>query len=195
MKNILGFLERMFALAALVALLPLISIFWIWTAIETKSGGIYKQNRVGQHGRLFVIYKLKTMTDLPDGATDNCITTSKSSRITKSGRIMRRIKVDEIPQLWNVVIGRMSLVGPRPDVPGYADKLQGDDRLILELKPGITGPASIKYKNEEALLADVEDPEEYNREVIWPDKVKINLDYYHTHTPFGDLIILIKTLL
>ena len=99
------------------------------------------------------------------------------SRITPLGAVLRKYKLDELPELWNVLIGDMSLVGPRPDVPGYADRLEGEDRRMLLLKPGITGPASLKYRNEEELLAEQENPQRYNDEVLFPDKVRINIEY------------------
>jgi lipopolysaccharide/colanic/teichoic acid biosynthesis glycosyltransferase len=105
------------------------------------------------------------------------VTTAGDSRITVSGRWLRRYKIDELPQLWNVLKGDMSLVGPRPDVEGYADRLEGDERIVLSVRPGITGPASLKYRNEEEILASVDDPVRYNDEVIWPDKVKMNMEY------------------
>lgn len=107
---------------------------------------------------------------------------------------MRKYKLDELPELWNVLIGDMSFVGPRPDVPGYADQLTGENKLILKLRPGITGPASLKYANEEELLAQVPDPVKYNNEIIFPDKVQINLDYYYTHTFRGDLKLIFQTI-
>jgi len=105
------------------------------------------------------------------------VTKRGDPRITRLGAFFRRTKIDELPQLWNVLIGQMSFVGPRPDVPGFADKLTGNEREVLKLRPGITGPATLKYRNEEELLAAQSDPEKYNREVIFPDKVRINLDY------------------
>lgn len=124
---------------------------------------------------------------------DLFVTTSDDERILPFGRWLRKTKIDEIVELMNVLKGEMSLVGPRPDVPGYADALQGSDRKILELKPGITGPASLKYINEEELLSQVENPKQYNDEVIYPDKVKINLDYYYSRSFLGDIKIIIKT--
>ena len=115
--------------------------------------------------------------------------------ITPLGAKLRKYKLDELPELWNVLIGDMSFVGPRPDVPGYAEQLKGKDKDILRLKPGITGPATLKYRNEEELLAQQIDPQRYNNEVIFPDKVKINLDYFHHHSFWGDLCIIIKTIL
>ena len=116
------------------------------------------------------------------------------SRITPLGAKLRKYKLDELPELWNVLKGDMSFVGPRPDVPGYADRLQGEDRLILKLRPGITGPASLKYANEEELLAQVADPRRYNDEVIFPDKVRINLDYYYNRTFCGDIRLIFQTI-
>ena len=116
------------------------------------------------------------------------------SRVTPLGAFLRKYKIDELHELWNVLIGDMSFVGPRPDVPGYADKLQGENRRILELKPGITGPATLKYRNEEELLAMQPNPQTYNDEVIWPDKVRINLEYLRKHTFFGDIKTILQTL-
>ena len=115
-------------------------------------------------------------------------------RITKVGAFIRKYKFDELPELWNVLLGQMSIVGPRPDVKGFADELQGEERLILELRPGITGPASLKYVNEEELLSHQENPEKYNNEVIYPDKVRINLDYYYNQNLILDLKIIFATI-
>ena len=123
----------------------------------------------------------------------NSVSVAGESRITPLGAVLRKYKLDELPELWNVLKGDMSFVGPRPDVPGYADKLQGDDRLILDLRPGITGPASLKYANEEEILAKVDDPIAYNDAVIFPDKVRINLDYYRNHTFWGDIRLIFQT--
>ena len=128
------------------------------------------------------------------GNNDVFVTTANDERILPFGKFLRRTKLDEIVELVNVLKGEMSLVGPRPDVPGYADMLHGSDRKILELKPGITGPASLKYIREEEILAKVDNPKQYNDEVIYPDKVKINLDYYHNRTFFGDIKIIFKTI-
>ena len=176
---------------ALIITLPVIAIAWLIAAMETKSNGFFLQQRVGQNGKLFTIIKIKTMYPHKEGTT---ITTATDSRITKSGRFFRRYKIDELPQLFNILKGDMSFVGPRPDVPGYADKLEGEDRVILSVKPGITGPASIKYKNEEEILATVDNPKEYNDKVIWPDKVKINKDYIKNWSLKKDLYYIFKTL-
>lgn len=114
--------------------------------------------------------------------------------ISRFGNFIRKTKIDELPQLLNVLMGQMSIVDPLPDVPGYYDKLQGTDRKILELKPGLTSPATLKYVNEETLLAQQENPLHYNDTILFPDKVKLNLYYYHTRTFFGDLKIIWQTL-
>jgi lipopolysaccharide/colanic/teichoic acid biosynthesis glycosyltransferase len=123
------------------------------------------------------------------------ISVKGESRITPLGAKLRKYKLDELPELWNVLIGDMSFVGPRPDVPGYADKLEGEDRRILLLKPGITGPASLKYRNEEELLAQQEDPQKYNDEVLFPNKVRINIEYLDHWSFWNDIKIIIYTLL
>jgi lipopolysaccharide/colanic/teichoic acid biosynthesis glycosyltransferase len=169
---------------------PIILTAWIIASIETKSNGFFLQKRVGENGKLFTIIKIKTMYP-NNGST---VTTANDNRITKSGKFFRKYKIDELPQLINVLKGDMSFVGPRPDVPGYADKLEGEDRIILSIKPGITGPATIKYKNEEEILARVNDPIKYNNEVIWPDKVKINKEYIKNWSLKKDIEYILKTI-
>ena len=159
----------------LLATCWLILLAWIIASIDTRSNGFFTQQRVGKDGRLFKVIKIKTM--LPDKCVQTTVTQSGDPRITQVGAFWRKTKIDELPQLWNVFVGDMSFVGPRPDVPGFADKLQGDERVMLAIRPGITGPATLKYRNEEELLAAQPDPEKYNREVIWPDKVRINRRY------------------
>ena len=122
------------------------------------------------------------------------ITANVQTKISKSGSIFRKYKLDELPQILNILSGNMSFVGPRPDVPGYADCLQGEDRIVLKLKPGITGPASIKYKNEEKILAAQINPQEYNDTIIWPDKVKINKTYYNNYTFSKDIKYILQTI-
>jgi len=178
------------SLIGLILTWPIILVAWIVATIETKSNGMFSQIRIGQNGKKFKIYKIKTMKNIA-GTT---VTTANDFRITKSGKFFRKYKIDELPQLWNVLIGDMSFVGPRPDVPGYADKLIGDDRIVLSIKPGITGPASIKYKNEEEILAKVDNPKKYNDEVIWPDKVKINKEYIKSWSLKKDINYIIKTI-
>ena len=153
---------------------------------------IFKQERVGQYGKIFNIYKIRTMKESQQN--NIYVTTANDERILPFGKWLRRTKIDEIVELVNVLKGEMSLVGPRPDVSGYADALQGSARKILELRPGITGPASLKYINEEKILAEAENPQQYNDEVIFPDKVKINLEYYNNRTFWGDICIIFKTI-
>ena len=148
------------------------------------------QKRIGKNGKPFRICKFRTMYGQAEGDT---ITTATDPRITRMGHWLRHSKVDCLTELVNVLIGQMSFVGPRPDVPGYADLLQGDDRRILQLRPGITGPASIKYRDEEELLAQQADPKTYNDSVIWPDKVKINLEYLDNWSFWSDIRLIFKT--
>jgi lipopolysaccharide/colanic/teichoic acid biosynthesis glycosyltransferase len=146
--------------------------------------------RTGRYDKLFEIYKYRTMKVNHRGST---ISVSGESRITPIGAILRKYKLDELPELWNVFKGDMSFVGPRPDMPEYTNKLIGEERQILMLRPGITGPATLIYSNEEELLASVPNPQKYNDEVLWPDKVRINLDYYHNSSFAGDLLIIFRT--
>lgn len=152
----------------------------------------FTQERVGRNGKLFTMYKFRSMTVSHSGSS---ISVAGESRITPFGAKLRKYKIDELPELWNVLIGDMSFVGPRPDVPGYADMLKGEDRDILKLRPGITGPASLKYRNEEELLSHVDDPIKYNNEVIFPDKVRINLYYLHNYSFWTDIKLILCTVL
>ncbi len=170
-----------FSLLGLLLLAPFLFLFWIVTTIDTNSNGMFTQKRVGQFGTLFSIYKLKTIND-------------KTAIISKFGNFLRKSKIDELPQLWNILTGTMSFVGPRPDIEGYYDKLEGNDRKVLDLKPGLTSLASIKYVNEEEVLNLQENSKEYNDEIIFPDKVKMNLEYYYNQSFVVDLQIIIKTL-
>ncbi|WP_018949723.1 sugar transferase [Thioalkalivibrio sp. ALMg11] len=153
----------------------LIALAWLAATVDTRANGFFTQQRVGRNGRVFRVIKIRTMR--VGTGLDTTVTTGHDPRITPLGRLFRRAKIDELPQLINVLLGQMSFVGPRPDVPGYADALEGEDRVILTVRPGITGPATLKYRDEETLLAGVDDPERYNREVIFPDKVRINREY------------------
>ena len=152
---------------------------------------IFRQKRIGRNALPFTMYKFRTMTVNHSGSS---VSVAGESRITPLGSILRKYKLDELPELWNVLIGDMSFVGPRPDVPGYVDKLTGDDRAVLSLRPGITGPASLKYRNEE-LLAQQSDPQKYNDTVIFPDKVRINLYYLHHYSFTKDIEIIFCTVL
>ena len=186
--------DKIAALLGIIILSPVMLIIFIIHKIVMPGGNfIFKQERVGQFGKIFNIYKIRTMKNNVE-KNDNFVTTANDDRILPFGKWLRRTKLDEIVELVNVLKGDMSLVGPRPDVEGYADKLEGDDRKILELRPGITGPASLKYINEEEILAKVDNPQQYNDEVIFPDKVKINLEYYDNRTFWGDVRIIINTI-
>ena len=169
------------SIIALIVFSPFILISWLVLMLDTKSDGLFFQARVGQNGKLFTIYKLKTMHP-------------KTGNVSKVGFFFRKYKLDELPQFLNVLKGEMSIVGPRPDIEGYYDKLQGEKRKILELKPGITSEASIKYYNEEEILEQQENALEYNDTVIFPDKVKMNLDYYYNQNLLLDIKIIIKTI-
>ena len=188
MKNIF---DKTLSFFGLITLLPVFLIIAILIKVKTPGPVLFKQKRVGRYGNLFTIYKFRTMTVELGGSS---ALVHGESRITPLGAVLRKYKLDELPELWNVLTGDMSLVGPRPDVPGYADNLKGTDRDILQLKPGITGPATLKYSNEEQLLAKQDDPQKYNDEVIFPDKVKINLSYLQRHNLFTDMKIIFKTI-
>ena len=170
----------------------IILIAWIVASIETRSNGFFVQKRVGKDAKLFYAIKIKSMKKVE--GVDTTITSANDVRITKSGQFFRNTKIDELPQLINVLLGSMSFVGPRPDVEGYADQLQGDNRIVLSIRPGITGPASLKYKNEEEILSGQADPKKYNDEVIWPDKVKINKAYIKNWSFWKDIQYIIKTI-
>lgn len=186
-------LKRGFDLVLGLLLLPIlifpIIIFILMATIDTKHFGLFSQQRVGQFGALFNIYKIRTLKNEPHHLG------SLERSATSLGAFLRRTKLDELPQLFNVILGQMSFVGPRPDVVGFADALEGEDRIILQVKPGITGPATLKYQDEEQLLARQENPETYNREIIWPDKVEINKKYVQTWSFSVDLWLILKSLL
>ena len=180
------------ALLGLIFSLPIIVLAWIVASIETRSNGFFLQKRVGKKGEIFTLVKIKTMK--PVSGIHTHVTQVGDPRITLSGIFFRKTKIDELPQLFNVLIGQMSFVGPRPDVEGYADQLQGDQRMILSIRPGITGPASIKYRDEETLLSQQENPEQYNQQVIWPDKVKINMQYVKNWSLLSDIRYIYQTI-
>ncbi len=159
--------------------MPFLILLIIAASINTNSFGLFFQERVGQYGHVFWIYKIKTF---------------KNNQTTKLGFFFRKYKIDELPQLLNILTGKMSFVGPRPDIIGFYDKLEGENRKILELRPGLTCPASLKYYNEEELLSKQVNPEKYNLEVLFPDKVKMNLDYYYERNFLSDLSFLWKTI-
>lgn len=182
------------SLVGLVCLSPVLLIVAILIRVKMPGGPvIFRQKRVGQGGKLFTVYKFRSMTVAGEGKTS--IAAAEGSRVTPLGEKLRRYKLDELPELWNVLKGDMSFVGPRPDVPGYADRLEGEDREVLKLKPGITGPASLKYRDEEYILAHVDAPQQYNDEVIYPDKVRLNLYYLRHYSFIKDIQMIVCTVL
>ena len=176
------FFDLLLAVSLLVFFHWILIFSWLFSALTTSSNGVFIQKRVGRYGELFSIYKLRTMH-------------LKSKQINKFGAFLRKSKIDELPQLLNVIKGDMSFVGPRPDVQGYADKLTGENRKILELRPGITSLASLKYFNEEEILKYIDAPEDYNNNIIYPDKVKLNMEYYYNKSFLGDLKVIVKTVI
>jgi lipopolysaccharide/colanic/teichoic acid biosynthesis glycosyltransferase len=185
-------LDLFIAALGLLAAWWLILLAWLAASIDTHSNGFFIQKRVGRNGEIFRVVKIKTMR--PVAAFDTTVTRRGDPRITPLGAFFRRTKIDELPQLWNVLLGHMSFVGPRPDVPGFADTLRGEERAMLSLRPGITGPATLKYRDEEELLAAQGDPEAYNREIIWPDKVRINLEYIREWSLWNDCCYIFRTI-
>lgn len=181
-----------FSLLGLIITFPIILVAWFISTIENKTNGLFIQSRIGRSGKLFNIYKIRTMKNIPN--MNNFVTSKDDIRICKSGLFFRKTKIDELPQLLNVFLGQMSFVGPRPDMTGYADRLEGNERIILTVRPGITGPAQLFYKNEEEILAKQDDIVKYNDEVIWPNKVKINISYVENYTILKDFYYIWKTI-
>jgi lipopolysaccharide/colanic/teichoic acid biosynthesis glycosyltransferase len=192
-KIIKRFFDLVVSLIGMLILWPLGLFLVAMIKMSSIGPAIYSQRRIGQYGKPFLCYKFRTMYAGSDRF--GSVTTGTDKRVTPIGRILRKFKLDELPQLWNVMIGRMSFVGPRPDVPGYADLLDGENRLILELRPGITGPASLYFRNEEEILANVDNPKEYNDKVIWPEKVKINREYLKKWSFCKDIGYILVTVL
>lgn len=183
MKQIFDRILCIFLVCILISvfLTPLL-ISLLFASIDTNSSGIFVQSRIGKNAKNFTLYKLQTIHP-------------KTRKISTIGKFLRRYKLDELPQLFNILNGTMSFVGPRPDIPGYADVLKGDDRVILKIRPGVTGLASLKYRNEEQILANQLNPLEYNDNIIWPDKVRINKWYAENQTFIIDVKILFHTII
>ena len=183
--------DYLLAFFLVLVFFPLLIILIIISTISTSRFGVFSQERVGKDGEVFMMYKVRSM----DVQSGDVITAENDPRITRFGHFIRITKLDELLQLVNIIKGDMSFVGPRPDVVGYADKLVGNDRIILTVKPGITGPATLFYRNEEQLLVGKTDKKKYNDEVIWPKKVKINREYLDNWTFVTDMKILFRTFL
>ena len=192
MKILKYIFDRTVAFCGLLFLWPVLLVVAILIKCQMPGPVFFVQKRVGKDGKLFACHKFRSMSVGHNGSS---VSVAGESRITPLGAKLRRYKLDELPELWDVLIGNMSFVGPRPDVPGYADQLQGEDRIILSLRPGITGPATLKYRNEEELLAMVEDPIKYNNEVIYPDKIRLNLYYLDHYSFVKDIRMILCTVL
>lgn len=199
--------DRLFSLLGLLLIWPILIVIAIIIKIKMPDGPVFfVQKRVGKNGKLFNCHKFRTMTTNHNGSS---ISVAGDSRITHLGSILRHYKIDELPSLWDVFVGNMSFVGPRPDVPGYADKLEGKDRDILKLRPGITGPATLKYRLEDEMIANFVEKQqkngdtrpmqiiatEYNDTIIYPDKVRLNYYYYKHYSFFKDIEIILATIL
>jgi lipopolysaccharide/colanic/teichoic acid biosynthesis glycosyltransferase len=189
MKRLFDFITSFIGIIALFPVFVIVSLL-----LKISSGGplFFVQKRIGKNGKIFQMIKFRSMIVIQN--SNSTISVKGDVRITKIGAFLRKFKLDELPELWNVLKGDMSLVGPRPDVCGYADNLIGEDRKILELRPGITGVASLKYYDEEDILASQDNPLKFNDEVIYPDKVKLNLDYYYNNNLWIDIKIIFATI-
>ncbi len=183
--------DLFFSFTGLLILFVPIVLMIILASFSTGHFGLFRQERVGQYGKIFHILKIRTMKG--NQGDEDFITLAGDERITGFGCFLRKYKLDELPQLWNVLAGEMSLVGPRPDVRGFADELKGRERALLSLKPGITGPASIHYRDEEELLARQKDPADFNKNVIWPNKVQLNMQYLENWSLWKDISCILKT--
>ena len=189
MKRLFDFIA---SLIGLILLSPIFIILSLLVKIYSEGSIFFVQKRVGRNGQIFKMVKFRSMTVIQK--SNSTISVKGDIRITKIGVFLRKYKLDELPELWNVFKGDMSLVGPRPDVCGYADKLIGLNRKILELRPGITGVASLKYYDEEDVLASKDNPLKFNDDVIYPDKVRLNLDYYYNNNLWIDIKIIFATI-
>jgi len=184
-------LDLLASAVGLMVMLPVAILIALGIRFTSPGPVFFTQTRIGRRGQHFRIVKFRTMR--MDSEHEGSITTVLDQRVTRFGHVLRRYKLDEYPQLWNVFVGNMSLVGPRPDIPGYADRLKGWDRRLLELRPGITGPASLLFRDEESLLACVSDPKAFNDEVIYPAKVTVNLEYLSRSSFWRDIGYIVAT--
>lgn len=190
-------MKRLFDITAsffgILILSPLLIFIGLWVGLSSKGGVFYKQIRVGKNNKDFKLYKFRSMRVNSD--KQGLLTVgSKDSRITKAGYFIRKYKIDELPQLFNVLKGDMSFVGPRPEVRRYVDLYSEEQMKVLSVRPGITDPASIKYRNENDILSSESNPEEYYIQHIMPDKLKINIDYINNRTFIKDIKIIFQTI-
>jgi lipopolysaccharide/colanic/teichoic acid biosynthesis glycosyltransferase len=186
-------LDLALAVPGLAVLSPLLLVVALLIKLDSRGPALFRQTRVGKRGRQFQILKFRTMV-VDAEQRGGQLTTAGDSRITRCGRALRKFKLDELPQLINVVKGEMSMVGPRPEVPRYVNMYTDEQRKVLDLTPGITDPASIRYRDESAILAGLANPEEVYISTIMPEKIRLNLDYAASATTFGDLRIILRTL-
>jgi lipopolysaccharide/colanic/teichoic acid biosynthesis glycosyltransferase len=184
--------DIVFSLVGLVLALPFLVIFCNLVILFSSRPAIFRQIRTGRYGKPFTIFKFRTMRI---HSVRNTVSVLGDERVTPLGAWMRKYKIDELPELWNILKGDMSFVGPRPDLPEYTNRLAGEEKQILLLRPGLIGPATLKYLEEEEILSRVTNPEDYNDSVIWPDKVRINLDYYYNRTFLKDMRMIVKSLI
>lgn len=184
-------LDIVLSIVGLIVFSWMILIGWMIATIDTRQNGFFLQDRIGKNGDRFRIWKLRTMRE--DAFLNTSVTIQSDPRITKSGAFLRKTKWNELPQLWNVLNGTMSFVGPRPEVPGFADELEGDDRVILTVAPGITGPATLRFRHEEIVLESVNDPDAYNVDVLYPEKVELNREYVENYSIRKDLKYIFMT--
>ena len=184
--------DLLFAFFGIIFFSPIFLMIIFLIKLDSKGSVFFSQSRIGLKGEVFDIIKFRTMNINQN--SNSTITLKDDSRITRIGKYLRKYKLDELPELFNILLGEMSFVGPRPDVTGYADKLVGLDKNILKLKPGITSRASLKYANEEFLLTQVDDPISYNNNTIYPDKVRMNLNYYNNHNIWVDIKVIFATI-
>ena len=185
--------DIIFSIIGIIVLFPLMLITAISIKLFSNTPVFFIQKRVGMDETQFNLYKFCTM-DEGDAENSTYLTIRNNPRITKIGKILRKWKIDEVPSLFNVLKGDMSFVGPRPWVKYYIDKLTQDEKFFLKIRPGITSPATLKYANEEFLLLDKKNPEEYHDIHILPDKIRLNLDYVEHHNLLNDIIIILKTI-
>lgn len=180
------------AVPGFIVTLPIVVVSVLVATVDTREWGVFSQERIGRGGEPFNVHKIRSMRTSRTHTTT--VTRTSDPRITRFGTLIRRTKIDELTQLWDVIIGRMSVVGPRPDVAGWADELAGNDRIVLSVRPGITGPASITFRDEESVLESVQDPDTYNREILWPQKVQMNVEYVENWSVWRDLSYLRDTI-
>jgi len=188
-------IDIIFSLSGIVILFPVILIIMLCILFSMGLPIFFIQKRVGRSEEIFRLIKFRTMINIQKKETITSVTTSNDPRITKLGRFLRKSKIDELPGLFNVLIGHMSIVGPRPEVEEYISSLNEYEKIILSVRPGLTSPASIKFVNEEKILSHQKYPERFNKEFLYPEKTKLNIDYVNNYSIWGDIKIMLLTIL